>query len=260
MPIVIPSKNTSPVIYPKENYRIVKYMDLTKFVSLLQKKSLFFCRLDKLEDHFEGTTAKSNWKKRYEWHAMRHLRSEKFKKLTNEEILKNVEEDFEAERKMKALRCICCWNISDFESAALWKIYSNFSQGIMITSQISSLIESFKETQENVDLSEVKYLNHSIDDMPDGNMMYPVIHKNKAYSYEKELRLIHTVDFGNGLLYDWSKEEIEQGKYLILNLDKLIDEVILSPYSPNWYIELIENLCEIYGLKTKIMKSELSRE
>ena len=260
MPIIIPNKHTSPVFYPNENYQIVKYMDLTKFVSLLQRKSLFFCRLDKLEDHFEGTTAKSNRKRRYDLYATQHLRSTKFKKLNHEEILKNVEEHFDAERKMKALKCICCWNISDSESAALWKIYSDFNQGIMITSKISSLIESFKATKEDIDLSEVNYINHSQDDMPDGNMMYPVIHKHKAYSYEKELRLIHTVDFKGGLLYDWSKEEIEQGKYLNVDLDELIDEIILSPYSPNWYVKLIENLCETYGIKTRIMKSELSKE
>ena len=31
-----------------------RYMDFTKFVSLLEKSSLFFARADKLEDPFEG--------------------------------------------------------------------------------------------------------------------------------------------------------------------------------------------------------------
>lgn len=259
MPIIIPNNSTSPVYYPQGNYQVVKYMDLTKFVSLLQRKSLFFCRLDKLEDHFEGTTARSNWKTRYDLYATKHFRSSKFKKLTHEEILNKVEEHFEAERKMKALKTICCWNISDSESAALWKIYSDFNQGIMITSNITSIIEAFKETDENIDLSEVKYINYSTDEMPDGNSMFPVIHKHNAYSYENELRLIHTVDFDNGLIYDWSKEEIEQGKNLNVDLDKLIDEIVLSPYSPKWYVKLIENLCETYDLKTVITQSDLSK-
>ncbi|MCC1485550.1 hypothetical protein [Winogradskyella immobilis] len=260
MPIIIPNKHTSPVFYPKENYQIVKYMDLTKFVSLLQRKSLFFCRLDKLEDHFEGTTAKSNWQRRYDFFATSHLRSTKFKKLNNEEILKEVNEYFEAEKRMKSLKTICCWNISDSESAALWKIYSDFNQGIMITSKVTSLIEAFKSTEEKIDLSEVEYINHSLDEMPDGNKMYPVIHKHKAYSYEEELRLIHTVNYSGGLVYDWTKEEIEQGKYLNVELDKLIDNIILSPHSPDWYIKLVENLCETYGLNTTVMKSELAKE
>ena len=60
MPIEKPSNQTAPVFFPKENYKIVKYMDLAKFISLLHSKSLFFCRLDKLEDKFEGSSPKLN--------------------------------------------------------------------------------------------------------------------------------------------------------------------------------------------------------
>ena len=63
MPIIKPTEFSAPVFFPKNDYSIVKYLDLTKFVSLLHKQSLFFCRLDKLEDKFEGTTAISSVKK-----------------------------------------------------------------------------------------------------------------------------------------------------------------------------------------------------
>ncbi len=259
MPIIIPNKHASPVFYPQLNYQVVKYMDLIRFVSMLQRKSLFFCRLDKLEDHFEGTTSEVNWQRRFDNHSRQHILSKDFRPLTEEEILLRVEQDYERDRKAKAIKTVCCWNISNSESAALWKIYSNINQGIMITSKVTSIIEAFKETKENIDLSEVKYLNHSCDKMPDGNIMYPVIHKHLAYSYEKELRMIHTVDYGPGLLYDWSREEVDTGKYIPVNLNELIDEVIMSPYSPPWFFKLVENLCESYGMSKVILKSELSR-
>lgn len=259
MPIQIPNKQTSPVFYPNNNYQVVKYMDLSKFVSLLQRKSLFFCRLDKLEDHFEGTTTKTNWDNRYNFYASQHLNGSKLKKLTSREIEKAVEEDKLAELKIKSLITICCWNIDNSESAALWKIYSDLNQGIMITSKISSLIEAFNSTEEVIDLSEVKYIDHNKESMPSGNIMYPIIHKHKAYSYERELRLIHSVDFTAGLKYDWSNEEVEAGKYLKVDINKLVDEIILSPYSPSWFIKMIEDLCNTYGLKTSIMTSELSK-
>jgi hypothetical protein len=259
MPIIIPNKHSSPIIYPKENYRVVKYMDLTKFVSLLQRKSLFFCRKDKLEDHFEGNTSDSNWIRRYNSYATQHLHSKNNKELSHLEILEKVDRLYEIDSKMKSMHTICCWNISNSESAALWKIYSDFNQGIMISSKVTSLISAFENTNESVDLSEVKYINHYTDNIPDGDSIIPAIHKHIAYSYEKELRLIHAVKYDNNLFYDWSKEEIEIGKYLNVDLDKLIDEITISPYSPNWYIKLIENLCQTYGLKTIVMKSELSK-
>jgi hypothetical protein len=39
---------------PSNNSKIWRYLDFTKFIDLLDKSSLFFCRLDKLGDPFEG--------------------------------------------------------------------------------------------------------------------------------------------------------------------------------------------------------------
>ena len=140
MPVIKPTKHTAPVIYPKSNYPIAKYLDLTKFTSLLSTRSVFFCRLDKLEDHFEGTTSKPNLERRKELYRTQHFRSSKFKKLTEEEIEGNVKEHYEADERIKALKCVCCWNKYESESAALWKIYSDFHKGIMIKSNIDKLI------------------------------------------------------------------------------------------------------------------------
>lgn len=259
MPIIIPDKYSSPVIFPTENYRIARYLDLTKFISILQKKSLFFCRLDKLEDQFEGVTSKSNYKVRYEIYANQHLHHSALTKLTEEEILKRVQGDFKVDQKMKSLSCVCCWNKNEAESAALWKIYSDFEKGIMITSTIHKLIQSLKKTKEGINLSEIKYINHNVDSMPLGNAMYPIFHKHKAYGFEGEIRLIHTVrGIQPGLLYDWTKEEVESGKYLKIDLDLLIDEIIVSPHSPKWYREMISDLCKKYKLNKTIKESELT--
>jgi hypothetical protein len=67
MPII---NDSAPVIYPSSDYSIVKYLDITKFLSLIQRRSLFFCRLDKLEDQFEGTTAKKNFDRRVGFHKL----------------------------------------------------------------------------------------------------------------------------------------------------------------------------------------------
>ncbi|KAF5417648.1 MAG: hypothetical protein C5S38_01290 [Candidatus Methanophagaceae archaeon] len=38
-----------------EDIKIWRYIDFTKFVSLLDKKALFFARADRLSDSFEGS-------------------------------------------------------------------------------------------------------------------------------------------------------------------------------------------------------------
>ncbi len=43
------------------------------------------------------------------------------------------------------------------------------------------------------------------------NMNFTMIHKNKAYHYEDEIRLIHAVKFKHGFKYDWHKERNQNG-------------------------------------------------
>ncbi len=73
MPIIKRTEFSQPLFYPERDYTVVKYVDLLKFVSILQRRSLFFCRLDKLEDQFEGTTAKANYQLRLQWEQSNHL-------------------------------------------------------------------------------------------------------------------------------------------------------------------------------------------
>ena len=45
---------------PESDAVLWKYMNFTKFVSLLEKQALFFARADKLGDPFEGSFSKAN--------------------------------------------------------------------------------------------------------------------------------------------------------------------------------------------------------
>ena len=47
---------------PPDNAVLWRYIDFTKFVSLLDRKALFFVRADKLGDPFEGTLPDANVK------------------------------------------------------------------------------------------------------------------------------------------------------------------------------------------------------
>lgn len=250
-------RDTAPVFFPDENQRISKYIDIVKFLSLLSRSSLFFCRLDKLEDQFEGMVAERNYEDRIRWHkATNHSMDRPF---TDEEIIKQVEQMYEYDRKVKEVYCVCCWNKADKESAALWKIYSDFGKGIMIRSSINNLISAFKNTPQDVRISEVGYLDYNKDVMSDFNTFFPIIHKQNAYDYEKEIRLIHEVEFPQiGKTYDWSKEEIQEGKLLKVDLNLLIDEIVIGPFSPKWMIDLVVDLTTKYGLKKAVTKSALS--
>ena len=133
---------------------------------------------------------------------------------------------------------INCWNEFKGESYALWKIYSDLNQGIMIKSSFERVINAFKESKEKIYCSRVKYIDYDTDSIDIGNTMTPIVHKHKAYSYEDEIRLIHEVS-NVGWKYDWEKEKHKNGIKINVNLHELINEIVISPFSSDWFTELV---------------------
>ncbi|BEV04332.1 hypothetical protein [Chryseobacterium gambrini] len=259
MPIEIPTTKTAPVYFPSDNYKIVRYLDLVKFLSLIQTNRLYFSRLDKFEDNYEGTvpelTAK-DYKEWYTYFTKNHL-LDIISTSVEEHVEQTIAEEKEAKEKYKKLVCVSCWNKYNSESYALWKIYSDLSKGVMITTSIERLKTAFRDTDEQIQLSEIKYLDYKKDKMQLGNMNYPIIHKSIHYDYEKEIRLIYKVPFESGLEYDWSKEENQFGKYLDVDVNTLIEEIIVSPKAPQWFFDIISDLLQKYNLKKEIKYSDL---
>ena len=57
-------KKDDHLTIPDENDKIWRYVDFSKFLSLLEDSAIFFSRADKLDDPFEGSYSKVNIKVR----------------------------------------------------------------------------------------------------------------------------------------------------------------------------------------------------
>ncbi len=227
-------------------------MDLGKFISMLTNNSLFFCRLDKLEDQFEGTTSRRNFDLRVQYY--KQLRDIPFyeEPPSDEEILKMVGQTYTLQEKLKHLTCINCWNKYDQESAALWKIYSDFGKGIMIKTCVENLINSLEVEEKEIHLSKVKYIDFENELMQDGATSYPIIHKHNSYSYEEEIRMFLEVKGDSNWTYDWKQEEVEEGKYCKVDLNKLIIEIIIGPFSQKWLFNSVVEILKRFNIKSKL--------
>ncbi len=64
-----------PFEVPPENSQIWRYMDFTKFVSLLSSKSLYFTRSDQFEDLFEGAKGFKMNKDRWDSYYLEFFRN-----------------------------------------------------------------------------------------------------------------------------------------------------------------------------------------
>ena len=108
-----------------------RYMDLSKFVSLLSKKSLWLARADTFKDQSEG-------KFHFE---MRETLKEAYKKfIFHKDDMVEDENDFQNFLIKNAY--ISCWHKNDHENMAMWEIYSQSTEAVAIKTTVQDLVSS----------------------------------------------------------------------------------------------------------------------
>ncbi len=259
---------------------LYRYMDLTKFISLLHSKSIYLSQMTSFDDLLEGSlTAQSyinnsndapildlfnlTWgggiNETSEERKERKLKideskSDIHKRTFNTPFGKFLSEDInEKLYQCKEHIYVSCWHKSEYESAAMWKLFGA-GNSVCIKTSVSKILNGNIPKETVVRLDEVKYINHSIQNTHT-NSLQPFISKSLAYEFEKEVRLIGynpDEDINN------SSEGFKEIKY---NLNNLIEQLIISPNSPPWFKEQVTTLCCTYNLTNlSIVESELSRK
>jgi len=231
-----------------ENAKIWRYIDFTKYVSLLDKSALYFPRVDELGDPFEGSYSKVNVDQRLTlFYESENLTD----KPLPPEVLSNFHKFY------KRFITINCWYLNEYESAAMWKLHLKSNGGIAIQSTFKCLKDCLKDKEHDIYIGKVNYIDYEKDLLPEDNKFYRFLHKRKAFEHERELRAIIDDFPSNVEEYDPSDPLWSEGLYVPVDLDILIENIYLAPTSPKWLFDLVESVTEKYGLNKDVLQSSL---
>lgn len=227
--------NSPNIKLPEDPDTIVwKYLDLSKFLDLLLSKKLFMSRSDKFEDQYEGT----------------------FSEPTFEEIKKLAADNPEFLNYYKTHRekvAISSWHINEYESFAMWQIFTKNNEGLAIQSTIGRLQKAVRP-ENNFDqyIGEVNYIDYKKEYIPFDDLFFPFLFKRKSFQYEREVRI----------LTDTSKSDIKLNDGIKINIDlnQLIEKIYIHPKSENWYKKLVIELVERLEFGFEIEKSDLESD
>lgn len=232
------------------NVKIWRYMDFTKFVALLDSKSLWFTRADRFKDPFEGSYPKMNIIARANIPRV----SDKDEPI----ITRLLKDSSEVRRNWTRYVAINCWHMSEHESAAMWSLYLKSNEGIAIQSTYQRLRDSFAQAEADVYIGKVTYISYDHEVIENADILSPFLHKRASYEHEKELRAI-TVRLPEpgprGL--DFSQETIDTGILLPVNLPLLIQTVYVAPNAPSWLTDLIRSVVYTYKFEFPLVPSPL---
>jgi hypothetical protein len=227
---------TSPNIQlPEDPDTIVwKYLDLSKFLDLLLSRKLFMSRSDKFEDQYEGTFSEPTY--------------EEIKKLAinNPDFL-----DYYKTHREKV--AISSWHINEYESFAMWQIFTQNSEGLAIQSTIGRLQKAL-EPEKNLKqyIGQVNYIDYKKEYIPFDDLFFPFLFKRKSFQYEREVRIISDTS-GTSIT-------INDGIKINVDISQLIDKIYIHPKSENWYKNLVIELVSKLGFDIEIEKSDLESD
>jgi len=238
-------RDNSEIEKPNDEDRIWRYMDFTKFVSMLHSSALHFTRVDKLEDPFEGSYPRVNVR----------IRPQKYKGKMPPKDIKLLSEFY---KQFVKHTFVSCWHLNKNQSAAMWKLYLQSNEGIAIRSTFGKLRKSLKKYKDHdVYIGIVKYISYSKDVIPEGSL-FPYFHKRLSFEHEKELRaVIQAFSYDKKGDIDWSKSPYRSGLNVPIDLNILIDRIVLAPLCPSWQKEVIKSVLDRYGLKKSVVRSLL---
>ena len=244
-------KDHPTFIAPEDtNVKIWRYIDFTKFVSLLDSNCLWFCRADKFQDPLEGSYPKMNVETRGKITGV----PPKYLPYV-EKILKGMSE---TKRDWPRYTAINCWHINEHESSAMWSLYLKSNEGIAIQSTYNMLKDSFTKTKEDVYIGKVNYIDYEHQVIEDANLYSPFIYKRKSYEHERELRAIvmKPPPLGRKGL-DFTVDTIDFGINIPVIIDALIESVYIAPSAPDWFGQLVESALKKYGYTFPINQSTI---
>ena len=227
--------NDRDIKLPEDPDTIVwKYLDLSKFVDLLLYRKLFMSRSDKFEDQYEGT----------------------FSEPTFEEIRKISADNPDFLDTYKTHRekvVISSWHLNEYESFAMWQIFTQKNEGLAIQSTLGRLQQALEpETLYKQYIGEVNYIDYKKEYIPFEDAFFPFLFKRKSFQYEREVRIISDLSDYNLI--------IDNGLKIDVDISQLIEKIYIHPKSENWYKNLIIDLVHRLGFDFKIEKSDLESE
>ena len=254
---------------PPDDATLSRYMTLPKYLSLLTGRYLFFCRVDGLGDRFEGSFPTGHFEevRRDMEAALKDSPVLAIKGVSREDLAKSMLRDqrgFHA--ATRACAAASCWHEGETESAALWSMYSGADSGICLRSTTARLKRALTgvaggETELPYFLGRLRYVDYRTARMPRENVLWPLTFKRKSFEHEREVRAL-IVDYSrlsNALPEDLESVAIPAGGLaVIVQVEDLVSEVLVSPSAPAWYAEAVLSATERLGLRFPVRVSEMA--
>lgn len=253
-------KQHPDIPFPADEKAVIwRFMDFPAFIDLLDSSSLYFSRLDALDDPFEGYGTAMDYLKfklpeqifrastapteqaRDKLEQWRAQQSREYQQGQTLRILKGI--------RVAETCWANCWHVIAEESVALWKIYHPRNKLIAVQATIGGLRDSIPiDAADDLSIGLVKYSDEGL--KAAGTPAAQAVAKASAFAFEHELRAVLTPSAAKQVT-------LGAGTKIPVDLQILVAGIRLSPVASLWHVELVQRLIERHGLQRLCEQSPL---
>lgn len=215
----------------RNDAKLYRYMKLSKFIEFVERKRTYFTSIYSWEDRWEAP----------------------WDKISNQ---KDGTLYCDVKKRMDNM-IGQCWSFEGV-SDALWKIYSDYGEGIMIEATVQSFlkIKGIKEAMiaPVIYYDDIDKVVKRIENIKPYNTIYGYgFLKRKAFEYEKEVRIItiNEHETADKVKNDQFHAEFE------LDPIEFIQNIIIDPRAEDWFVDTMKRYCKRAGFKIEPIKSDL---
>jgi hypothetical protein len=251
--------------------KVWRYIDFSKYVSMLINSSIYFTRADKFDDKFEGWPTKAFIDGRNKVWDEFAKKYDEYPNIGYSEYLR------EYTIQQKKSIGISCWHWSEYESIAMWRIYLKSNEGIVIQTTFRKLNEELSLYKEDeIFCGMVEYLNYQNDiNKPSKSKLSSFMNKRESFEFEHEMRCVFERipinERGRKFGYSIARENIpklsnyfdlidKDGVNVKVNLNNIIESIVVSPFADNWFTDIVKAVTKKYGYGFNVEKSLLAEE
>ena len=211
-----------------------RYMSVEKFALFMSRRQLWFARGDLLGDEHEGSLPDS-------------IIDERRQRIKNRRVTEILERGSRAGLKHAF---VSCWSMQSPEDLSMWKIYTANAKDFAVKTTIKRLASCFVSRPNDlfdrygVRIEKVRYIDFLSYEITEDNFDR-FIHKQKAFSYEKEIRILIS-SLSTGV-------ESRIGLGLDVDLDTIIEAVYVSQRNGDGLELFADDLLRDAGFKKDII-------
>jgi len=239
---------------PPDDTTLWRYLNFVKLMDMLERRQLWFARVDTFEDPLEGTHTDA------EVEYLRALPAlpSPVKGFTLEKQYVGITQMY------RETMYVNCWRAAATESMAMWDIYGKGSGVVAIKSTVGRLKEALGAYPRKVFVGRVKYVEWS-EVAWNLNGLAMVMRKDLSYEHEEELRaaLWGLITEGDSPIVSYSLSP--EGKVLFhgppgveirCDPQKLVTEIMIGPRDQEMFEKVLEPMLRRYGLAIPVTASD----